>query len=42
MPSPELPITFSSDADEDLIQIWGYLAREASERIADRQLHEID
>src|SRR5262249_53398917 len=28
--------------DEDLIEIWGYLAREASERVADRQLREID
>jgi toxin ParE1/3/4 len=42
MASPKLPIIFSSAADEDLIQIWGYLAREVSEQIADRQLHEID
>jgi toxin ParE1/3/4 len=42
MPSPKLTIIFSPEADEDLIQIWGYLAREASERAADRQLHDID
>jgi toxin ParE1/3/4 len=42
MPSPKLPIIFSAEADEDLIQIWGYLAREASQQVADRQLHDID
>jgi toxin ParE1/3/4 len=42
MPGRELPIVYSLEADEDLIQIWRYLAREASERVADAQLHEID
>jgi toxin ParE1/3/4 len=35
-------VNLSPEADEDLIDIWGYLAREASERVADRQLHDID
>ena len=42
MPNRKRPISLSPEADEDLIEIWGYLAREASERVADRQLHEID
>src|SRR5260370_34330673 len=35
-------INLSPEADEDLIEIWGYLAREAAERVADRLLREID
>jgi toxin ParE1/3/4 len=35
-------VNLSPEADEDLIEIWGYLAREASERVADRQLQQID
>jgi toxin ParE1/3/4 len=35
-------INLSPEADEDLIEIWGYLAREASVRVADGQLSEID
>ena len=42
MPSRKRTVHLSPEADEDLIEIWGYLAREASERVADRQLHEID
>jgi len=42
MPNRKRPISLSPEADEDLIEIWGYLAREASERVADRQLREID
>jgi toxin ParE1/3/4 len=42
MPSRRLPIALSPEADEDLIEIWGYLAREASDQVADRQLHEIE
>jgi toxin ParE1/3/4 len=42
MPSRKRTITLSPEADEDLIEIWGYLAREASERVADRQLREVD
>jgi plasmid stabilization system protein ParE len=34
MPSPRLPIIWSPEADEDLIEIWGYLASEASEQVA--------
>jgi toxin ParE1/3/4 len=42
MPSHSLPIIVSPEADEDLVEIWGYLARQASVRVADRQLNEID
>jgi toxin ParE1/3/4 len=42
MPSRKWKINLSPEADEDLVEIWGYLAREASERVADRQLHDID
>jgi plasmid stabilization system protein ParE len=41
MPDRKWAIDLSPEADEDLIEIWGYLAREASERVADRQLSEI-
>jgi len=42
MPTARLPLVWSPEADEDLIDIWLYLAREASERVADRQLQDID
>src|ERR1700731_316876 len=42
MPSPRLPIIWSPEADEDLIGIWGYLAGEASEQVADNQLLSIE
>jgi toxin ParE1/3/4 len=42
MPSRRRTFHLSPEADEDLIQIWGYLSREVSERVADRQLREID
>jgi toxin ParE1/3/4 len=36
MPKAELPVFWSSDAEEDLFQIWAYLARRASRAVADR------
>jgi len=42
MPKRKWTVNLSREADEDLIEIWGYLAREASEPVADRQLLEID
>ena len=33
MPNRKRPISLSPEAEEDLIEIWGYLAREASERV---------
>jgi toxin ParE1/3/4 len=42
MPSNSLPIILSPEADEDLIEIWSYLAQQASDRVADRQLSEIE
>jgi toxin ParE1/3/4 len=42
MASPRSSILWSPEAEEDLIDIWGYLAREATEEIADRQLNAIE
>jgi toxin ParE1/3/4 len=42
MPNHSRTVNLSPEADEDLLEIWGYLAREASQQIADRQLQEID
>ena len=42
MPNRKWIVNLSPEADEDLIEIWGYLAHEASERVANRQLREID
>lgn len=42
MPSHSWTVNLSPEADEDLLEIWGYLAQEASARVADRQLREID
>jgi toxin ParE1/3/4 len=42
MPNRKRTVNLSPQADEDLVEIWGYLVREASDRAADRQLHEID
>jgi toxin ParE1/3/4 len=42
MPSASLPIVRSPEADEDLIEIWAYLAHEASDRVADNQLRDIE
>ena len=35
------PIVWSADAEEDLFQIWSYLARQTSQTIADRQIRTI-
>jgi len=35
-------VVWSPEAEQDLIEIWAYLAREASPRVADRQLRSID
>jgi toxin ParE1/3/4 len=42
MPSASLPVVRSPEADEDLIEIWAYLAHEASDRVADNQLRDIE
>jgi toxin ParE1/3/4 len=36
------PVVWSPEADEDLVQLWLYLAEEASEGAADRRLREIE
>jgi toxin ParE1/3/4 len=36
MARPKYQIVWSSDADSDLLEIWGYLARYASQVVADR------
>jgi toxin ParE1/3/4 len=35
-------LDLSHEADEDLVDIWDYLASEASEEVANRQLHQFD
>ena len=35
------PVVWSADAEEDLFQIWSYVAREASRAIADSQARAI-
>lgn len=35
------PVVWSPEADNDLIDIWVYLAREASQKLADRQVGKI-
>ena len=42
MPSAELAVVWSPEAEEDLIEIWGYLADRASPQIADTQLTAIE
>ena len=42
MPSAELPIVWSPEAEEDLFEIWSYLADRASPQIADAQLNAIE
>jgi toxin ParE1/3/4 len=42
MPNRNWTVNLSPDADKNLIEIWGYLAREASEHVADRRLREIE
>jgi toxin ParE1/3/4 len=41
MARPKYSIVWSSDADEDLLDIWGYLARAASRAVADRTARDI-
>jgi len=41
MPSVSRSIIWSIDAEEDLFQIWAYLARHASLAVADRQIRTI-
>jgi toxin ParE1/3/4 len=44
-PEPENPgrdTVWSPEAEEDLIGIWGHLAREATDQVADNQLDDID
>ena len=42
MPSARLVVLRSPEAQEDLIGIWIYLAEQASEQVADRQLAGIE
>lgn len=42
MPRAEREIDWSPEADEDLVDIWVYLARETSPEFADRQLLAIE
>ena len=38
----ELPVDWSPEAEQDLLAIWDYLAREASPDVADEQLRSLD
>ena len=42
MPSAELAVLWSPEAEEDLIVIWSYLADQASPQTADTQLNAIE
>lgn len=42
MAAANRPVIWAPKANQDLIQIWRYLARVASAEIADTLLHEID
>jgi toxin ParE1/3/4 len=42
MPKVRPPIFWSPKAEEDLIEIWTYLARESSDQVADDQLNHIE
>jgi toxin ParE1/3/4 len=42
MAKPSRPVVWSPEAEWDLIEIWGYWAREASIEVADNQLRGID
>ena len=42
VPSARLAIIQSPEAEEDLIEIWTYLAEQATEQAADRQLAAIE
>src|ERR1700688_1643623 len=38
----ELPVDWSPEAEQDLLAIWDYVAREASPDVADEQLRSLD
>jgi toxin ParE1/3/4 len=38
----ELPVDWSPEAEQDLLAIWNYVAREASPDVADEQLRSLD
>ena len=38
----ELPVDWSPEAEQDLLAIWNYVAREASPDVADEQLRSVD
>jgi toxin ParE1/3/4 len=38
----ELPVDWSPEAEDDLLAVWNYLAREASPEVADEQLRSLD
>jgi toxin ParE1/3/4 len=42
IPKNKWTVSLSAEADADLFEIWDYLASEASERVADRQLRRIE
>src|SRR5258708_22353818 len=42
MANPKRQILWSPEAEADLIEIWNYLAREASLEIADKRVREIN
>lgn len=41
MPKRKWPVVWSPEAEQDLLDIWDYFAREAAPEIADRRLREI-
>jgi toxin ParE1/3/4 len=38
----EFPVDWSPEAEQDLLAVWNYLAREASPDVADEQLRSLD
>ena len=42
MAGPKRPAIWSPEAEQDLIDIWGYWANHASDAVADKQLREIE
>jgi toxin ParE1/3/4 len=42
MPSARLSILWSPEAEQDLIEIWSYLAEQATTQVADSQLNAIE
>ena len=41
MPADRRRVLWSAHADNDLLDIWSYLAKEASERVADERIRDI-